>query len=324
MLMNTLASLCAGFALNIILGSPPGIFNPENSVPALLMKVEGRMKKSYQDSSEAHRFAGTILIVLVLLLYVALPGALVWLLYEPAPVLSLLLDCYLSWASFSIMHVHSSLGKLSRFLAIGRTDLARTSLAKTIGIRCDDMNEEELIRRGAEAAADCCADNAAGVLFWTAVFGGVGGIFYRTVSILRRTYSVRSAASDDFGTAAHILWTILDFIPAHIGAFLSVGAGNILGLETEDCFDVFRRDRKNLSASALAPCRCVFASSLGITLTPKSVFEDGTVRYLTIGDEEHPAAAEDVFAANELMYATAFFMFLLFAVIKLLLILFVF
>ena len=203
------------------------------------------------------------------------------------------------------------------FQHIESINLARINLATITGLRCGDMTEDELIRRGVECAADCTADNAAGVLFYTALFGGLGGIFYRTVSILRRTYSVRSSASDDFGTAVHKLWTVLGFVPAHIASFIAVLPANIMGCHTENCWDVFKRDRKHLQAAVLAPCRCVFASALGITLTPKSVFKDGFIQYLKIGDEEETASFESVLTAGEIMYGTAFFTMLLFAALKL-------
>ena len=324
MLMNTFAALCAGFALNITVGSPPGILNPENSVPRLLMWIEKHLKRSYQNNSEAHRMAGLVLLLVSLMIFVGIPGVLIWLLYSASPVLALAIDYYLAWASFTMVGKKRELDRLARALETGRTEQARISMAKLTGFRCDDMTEDELIRRGVEYAADCTADNVAGVLFYTAIFGGLGGIFYRTVSILRRTYSVRSSASDDFGTAVHKLWTVLDFVPAHIAAFVSVLPANILGFPTEECLDMYKRDRKKLQAVVLAPCRCVFASALGISLTPKSVFQDGNILFLTIGDEEEPAAPEDVEAAGEIMYETAFFLFLLFGFIKLMLTLFVF
>ena len=90
-----------------------------------------------------------------------------------------------------------------------------------------------------------------------------------------------------------------------------------MGCHTENCWDVFKRDRKHLQAAVLAPCRCVFASALGITLTPKSVFKDGFIQYLKIGDEEETASFESVLTAGEIMYGTAFFTMLLFAALKL-------
>ncbi|MBR1393510.1 MAG: cobalamin biosynthesis protein [Ruminococcus sp.] len=317
MLMNTFAALCAGFALNIILGSPPGILNLSHTIPLFNLAVEKRLARLYQNSTDAHRMAGVILLILTLLVFAVIPAVLIFLLYKPSPLLSLILDIILCWQSFSVTEPANELDKLSRNLSIGRTDLARTNLAKLTGSLCSDMNEDELIKRGVECAADCSADNAAGALFYMAIFGGIGGIVYKTVSILRRTYSVRSAASDDFGHAAHIIWTLLDFIPAHIGALFSIFTANIFGCSTEYCLEDYRRDRKHLKAAALAPCRCIYASALGISLTPKTVMQNGFISIQAVGSEERPADAEDVLLAKEIMFSAAFFTMLVFAGIKL-------
>ena len=317
MLMNTFAALLAGFALNIILGSPPGVLNLSHTIPLFNLKVENKLFRLYQNSSDAHRMAGVVLLMLTLLVFAVIPAAVIILLYKPAPLLALVLDILLCWQSFSVTEPASELDKLSRNLAIGRTDLARTNLAKLTGSRCGDMTEDELIKRGVEFSADCCADNAAGALFYMTLFGGIGGIVYKTVSLLRRTYSVRSSASDDFGHAAHVIWTVLDFIPAHIAALISIFSANIFGCSTEYCLTVYRRDRKSLKAAALAPCRCIYASALGISLTPKSVMKNGFISIQTVGTEERPADAEDVLLSKEIMFASAFFTMLLFAGIKL-------
>ena len=317
MLMNTFAAFCAGFALNIVLGSPKGYLNIENLVPGFCIGIERLLKKGYKNNSEAHRMAGVLLLVMTLLVFVGIPTAAMLLLYPASPLLSFFLDCFFCWTCFSIMHTRRELEHIARTLRSGRLDLARVSISKLTGSDCSDMNADELIKRSVELAADCGADNAAGTLLYAAMFGAPGALFYRTVSVLRRTYSTRSEKSDNFGKAAHDLWCFLDFVPAHICAVLSSFSASIFGLDTEECFPTFKRDRKNLVASNLAPCRCVYAGALGITLTPKSCIRDGQIAFVTIGVDRRISTYEDVAVSNEIMYAASFFTMLTFAALKL-------
>lgn len=317
MLMNTFAAFCAGFALNIIIGSPIGFLNIENLVPKFTVKLERLLKKGYKNSSEAHRMAGVMLLVMTLMLFAALPTALMLLLYQASPLLSFMLDCFFCWTCFSIMRTRIELDRVSRALYSGRTDLARTGISKLTGSDCSDINEDEIIRRAVEIAADCGADNAAGTLMWSAIFGAPGALFYRTVSLIRRTYSTRSEKSDDFGKASHDVWCFLDFVPAHICALLANFSASVYGYDTENCFTIFKRDRKQLAASNLAPCRCVYAGALGISLTPKSFIEDGYISFVSIGDELHPCGSDDAAAAAAIMFASSFFTMLIFAGLKL-------
>ena len=317
MLMNTFAAFCAGFALNIILGSPKGFLNIENLVPKFTIRMEGLLKKLYKNSAEAHRMAGVILLVITLAVFAAIPGVLLWLLYSASPLLALILDSFFCWTCFSVMHTRSELDRISRALASGRPDLARNGLSKLTGSDCSDMNEDEIIKRSVEIAADCGADNAAGTLFFAAVFGGIGALVYRTVSVVRRTYSTRSEKSDNFGKAAHDLWCFLDFVPAHICALLANFSASVYGFDTEECFSVFKRDRRQLAAANLAPCRCVYAGALGITLTPRSSVKDGYISFEAIGNEHRISDSDDIAAAGEIMYASVFFTMLLFAALRL-------
>ncbi|MBQ7186085.1 MAG: cobalamin biosynthesis protein [Ruminococcus sp.] len=317
MLMNTFAAFCAGFALNIILGSPKGILNIENLVPKFTIKTEGLLKRLYKDSAEAHRMAGVILLVLTLIVFAAIPGVLLWLLYSASPLLALVIDSFFCWTCFSVMHTRNELNRISRALASGRSDLAAKGLSMLTGTDCSDMNPDEMIKRSVEIAADCGADNAAGTLFYAAIFGGVGALVYRTVSIVRRTYAARSEKSDNFGKAANDLWCLLDFVPAHICALLASFSASVFGFETDQCFAVFKRDRRQLSAANLAPCRCVYAGALGISLTPRSTMKDGFISFNSIGDEHRISDSDDIAAAGEIMYASAFFTMLLFAAVRL-------
>ena len=317
MLMNTFAAFCAGFALNIILGSPKGFLNIENVVPRFTIKLERLLKRVYKDSAEAHRMAGVILLVITLVVFAGIPAVLLWLLYSASPLLALVLDSFFCWTCFSVMHTRCELDRISRALATGRPDLARKGLSKLTGSDCSDMNEDEMIKRSVEIAADCGADNAAGTLFYAAIFGGIGALVYRTVSVVRRTYSTRSERSDNFGKAANDLWCFLDFVPAHICALLANFSASVFGFDTENCFPVFKRDRKQLSASNLAPCRCVYAGVLGISLTPRSTVKDGYISFSSIGDDHHISDSDDIAAANEIMYASVFFTMLLFMAIRL-------
>ena len=317
MLMNTFAAFCAGFALNIILGSPKGFLNIENVVPKFTIRVEGLLKRLYKDSAEAHRMAGVILLVLTLLLFCVLPAVLLWLLYSASPLLAFVLDSFFCWTCFSVMHTRNELYRISRALATGRPDLARRGISMLTGTDCSDMNEDELIKRSVEIAADCGADNAAGTLFFAAIFGGAGALLYRTVSVVRRTYSTRSEKSDNFGKAAHDVWCFLDFVPAHICALLANFSASVYGFDTEECFTVFKRDRRQLTALNLAPCRCVYAGALGISLTQKSTVKDGYISFSSIGDEHRVSDYDDIAAANEIMYASVFFTMLLFTALRL-------
>ncbi len=317
MLIYTLAAMCTGFALNIIVASPPGLFDPARSVPKFAAWFEKLLRKLYLNSHDAHKIAGVLLMLSSLLLFAGIPAVILMLLYDISPLLAFMFDTYLCWASFSIVRTKFALQKIRRTLNIGRLDLAQEGLSKLTGLDCSGMLEDEIVKRSVETAADCGADNGVGVLFYMALFGGSGAMAYRVLSILRLRYIVQTNERDSFGRASYKLWRILGIVPAFICAELMKPTAALLRFDTEECFDMYHRDRKAVEAANLAPCRCFIACMLGIRLTSRAVQAGNGIRFLTVGDETRPNEPDDVLWATTIMYGAVFTAMLLFAAIKL-------
>lgn len=317
MLMNTLAAMCAGFALNVLISSPPGIFDPAVSVPKFAGWLEKKLRRLYMNSHDAHKIAGILLMLISLLVFAGAPALLWLLLYKPAPLLAFVLDSYLCWASFSVVNARYELQKITRALNIGRLDLARAGLSKLTGTDCSEMLEEEVISRSIEAAADFGADSGVGVLFYMALLGGPGAMAYKTLSLLRQRYIIEAEDRDSFGRASYKLWRILDLVPAFICAELMKPAAAFLRYDTEECFDIYHRDHKAIDAMNLAPCRCFIACILGIRLTPKAVQTSAGIRFMNVGDNTRPSEPDDILWATGIMYGAVFGALLLFGAIKL-------
>ncbi len=316
MLRYSLAAMCAGFALNIVLSAPKGIFDPAVAVPKFASWFEKRLRKLYLNSHDAHKIAGILLMLSALLLFAGIPAVLLLVFYKLSPLLAFLLDCYLCWASFSIVGTKFALQKISRALNVGRLDLAQAGLSKLTGMDCSVMLEDEIIKRGVECAADCGADNGVGALFYMAIGGGAAGMAYRTLSLLRRHYIIESEDRDSFGRAAYKLWRIFDIVPAFICAELMKPTAALLRFDTEECFDYYNRDHKAVDLINLAPCRCFLACILGIRLTSRPVQVGNGIRFLTVGDDTRPCDPDDVLWADMIMYGAVFTALLLFTALK--------
>ncbi|MBR1764767.1 MAG: cobalamin biosynthesis protein [Ruminococcus sp.] len=315
-LRYSLAAMCAGFALNVVISTPRGIFDPAVAVPKFAAWFEKRLRKLYLNSHDAHKIAGILLMLSSLLIFAGIPAALLIILYRPAPMLAFLLDCYLCWAAFSVVGTKFALQKITRALNIGRLDLAQAGLSKLTGMDCSGMLEDELIKRSIECAADCGADNGVGTLFYMALGGGSAAMAYRTLSLLRRRYIIEAEDRDSFGRAAYKLWRIFDIIPAFICAELMKPTAALLRFETEECFDYYNRDRKAVDLVNLAPCRCFMACFLGVRLTSRAVQVGNSIRFLTVGDDTRPCEPDDILWATIIMYGAVFTALVVFAALK--------
>lgn len=64
MILNTVAAMSAGFVINLMFGAPKGFLDPENFVCAFALRLEKTLRKFYEDTPEAKRMAGAVLIFL--------------------------------------------------------------------------------------------------------------------------------------------------------------------------------------------------------------------------------------------------------------------
>ncbi|WP_124100297.1 CobD/CbiB family cobalamin biosynthesis protein [Ruminococcus sp. Marseille-P6503] len=316
MILNTVAAMSAGFVLNLMFGAPRGFLNPENFVPAFALKLEKTLRRFYEDSPEALRMAGAVLIFFVLLIFAGIPLALLILGYMFLPVAGLILDCFFCWLAFSFRDTRIFLSRTFRAVRSGNYSAAAKSLEALTGTDCSGLDEDEIIKKAVECAADCSADNGAGALFFMALAGGFGGMLYRCVSILNRTIGTDTPEYADFGSPSRTLWTALDFIPASICGLVMKLDVSFLRLDKLNCKRIFRRDRKNLSRANLGICRSVVAGALDIQLTKEEYYRGGGLRARFIGEQLKPCQPNDIYWANQLMYGSVFGCFLLFALIR--------
>ena len=67
MLINSLAALALGFALDMLLGDPEVVVYPQYFIKKLVAKLDKSFRNSYKNTPEAQRMAGLMMTVIVLL-----------------------------------------------------------------------------------------------------------------------------------------------------------------------------------------------------------------------------------------------------------------
>lgn len=316
MILNTVAAMSAGFVINLMFGAPKGFLDPENFVCAFALRLEKTLRKFYEDTPEAKRMAGAVLIFFVLLIFAGIPLALMILGYLFFPVIGLILDCFFCWLAFSVRDTRLELSRIFRAVRSGNSERAQKSLRKLTGTDCSDLDEDQIIKKAVECAADCSADNGAGTLFFIALGGGFGGMFYRCLSVLNRKIGVFTDEYIDFGRPSRSLWSILNYIPSKICGLLLKLDVKFLKLDHENCRRIYKRDRKKLSKPNLGTARSIMAGALDIQLIKEEYYSGKTLRNRFIGEQLKPCQPNDIYWANQLMYGTVFASFILFALIR--------
>ena len=165
----------------------------------------------------------------------------------------------------------------------------------------------------AKAAIETVAVNASdGVIapmLYLALFGPVGGFFYKAVNTMDSMVGYKNDRYHAFGTAAAMLDDVVNFIPARISAMLMILSCCFLGNEFDqkNAMKIFKRDRYQHASPNSAQTEAACAGALGIRLAGDASYFGRIVKKPYIGDPLRAVETEDIRRANRLLYGMAFF-----------------
>ena len=319
MIMNTLVAMTLGLVLNMILGRP-AIFA---IVESLIVNTAKRMKKAlearYQDTAEAHRMAGGVLVFFMLLTFAVIPLVLVILAYLLLPVVGILLEALLFWFSINIKNTRTDAYSIMRSVKAGNLEVSQKRLSRMTGYDCSDMDMEQIMKTTIEKVSDRCVNGGFSPVFYMTLFGGFGAMFYKTLCLLNGEVVRNKEDYVDFGKGVKKLWNCLGYIPSQIGAWIIKLDIKILSLDSANAKRVYNRDHTHANPKFLGKARAVIAGALGVQLNVEEFYDGTIMRRRTIGLAVKEIEPNDIYWANQLFYGSVFCYYLLFAVIRLIL-----
>lgn len=207
-----------------------------------------------------------------------LAGALGWLLLAPLPALALwwLLSGPLSdlpgWllAAVQVLVLYFTLGNRSLAeharavaapLLAGDLAEARRRVGMIVSRDTATLDEAGATRAAAESVLENGSDAVLAPLFWFAVAGAPGALFYRLANTLDARWGYRSDKYLHFGRAAARLDDVLNWVPARLCA-LSYGlAGNL-----RDALRCWREQAPQAASPNAGPVMAAGAGALSIRL----------------------------------------------------------
>ncbi len=300
--------MCAGFVLNIILNEPPGILSPEKLIGSFVRKIKISLERFYEETPEARKMAGRVAVLFTLIIFAGIPLALMMIAYKLHPLAGVIVDSLFCWAAFSVRSARDNVSQAFRGIRSGNFLRTKKAVLDLSGKNSAAKERGDLISESVECAADAAAERCTAPLFFCAIAGGFGGMFYRCVSILHRTLS---PAQDDFSLPARDLWKVLTFLPSLICAAAIRADAAFLKLDSKNSKFICKRDRKKIKPAGISDCRCSMAGALGISLV------DG-VTGVSVGEQLKEYSHNDVYWANQLMYGSTFIDLLIFSALRIL------
>lgn len=316
MLINSLAALALGFALDMMLGDPGIAVYPQNLIKKLVIKLDGAFRRSYQNSPEAQRMAGIMMTCLTLLIVGGICAALLIVGYRIDNLLGIVLEGLMCWSSLSIRSLRTAASGVMRAARSGNLIGAQKKIRLLSFRDTDDMNMDGLISCAVESVSENTTDWAVAPVFWTAIFGGAGGLVYRTANIIDNTVGYKTDTYVNFGKFPARLDDLLTFIPARIAALLMRLNAAFLHLDSKNASAVYRRDRRKSPSPNSAQTMSVCAGALGIQLGSDEYYGGQLVRKPVIGNKNRSCEPNDIYWANQLLLGSSFYAVLITAVVR--------
>ena len=313
----TALSVFAGFGLDCLFGDPLSAAHPVVLIGKLISFLEKKLRDKYPKTSQGERTAGTIMALLVPLISALVGLALLYMAWCIHPWAYFALSTFLCWQCFAARCLMTESKKVVTAMRNDGLDAGRRQVAMLVGRDTQNLTGEQVVKAAVETVAENTSDGVVAPLFWMALGGAVGGLFYKAVNTMDSMVGYKNERYLYFGRCAAKLDDAANYIPARLSALAMIGAAFILGFDGGNAFRIWRRDRRNHASPNSAQCESACAGALGVQLGGNASYFGQVYEKPTIGDPTRPIEGADVDRACKLMYGTSVLVLLLYGVLLL-------
>ena len=303
--------LILAFALDACVGDPRCLWHPVQGIGWLITRLEKRLFRIFalRDEREEDRrkklAAGGILCILVPLVTLLVSGALLYAASCLSPVLNFALQVIFCCQCLAARSLADAAEAVERPLSRGDLSGARRAVSMVVGRDTAALDAPGVTRAAIETVAENASDGVIAPLFWMALLGPLGGLFYKSVNTMDSMIGYKNDRYRYFGTAAARLDDVVNFIPSRLSGLLLVAAAFALRLDGRNAWKIFTRDRNKTSSPNAGQTEAAAAGALDIRLGGDASYFGETVHKETLGDPLRQAVPVDIRSAVRLMYTAA-------------------
>ena len=314
----TALSVFAGFGLDCLFGDPMSRLHPVVLMGKLISFLEKKLRAKFPKTPREEQTAGSIMALLVAGISAGAGFALLYLAWLVHPWAYFAVSAFLCWQCFAARCLMTESKKVVTALRNEGLDAGRRQVAMLVGRDTEDLTGEQVMKAAVETVAENTSDGVVAPLFWMALGGAVGGLFYKAVNTMDSMVGYKNEKYLHFGRCAARFDDAVNYIPARLSALVMIGAAFLLKLDGKNAFRIWRRDRRNHASPNSAQTESACAGALKVQLGGNASYFGQIYEKPTIGDPIRPIEEADVNRACRLMYGTSVLVLLLYGMIVLL------
>lgn len=307
-------TLCVGFVMDGLFGDPHFLWHPVQGIGKLIEWMEKvlfsffHLGKEREIDKDRKRFAGIILVIVVLCVSTGMAVLLLFLAGKIHPWLKFISECIICYQMLAMKSLRIESMKVYDAVKNKGLEEARLAVAMIVGRDTENLTEEGVMKAAVETIAENTSDGVIAPMLYMLLLGPVGGVFYKAVNTMDSMIAYKNDRYFYFGTAAARLDDILNFFPARIASLLMITVAFFLRFDAKNAWRIYKRDRYKHASPNSAQPEAVCAGALNIQLAGDAYYFGKLTHKPTIGDAGRNIEAEDIKKANELLYGSSFLM----------------
>ena len=324
----TIMACITGFLLDCMFGDPVWMYHPIRVIGNLISVLEKGLRKllcSQIPASEQEKknrrevLAGGILWILTVSLSFLVPAVLLFAARKIHPAVRFLLETFWCYQIFA---------------ASG--GLVRRKAKKDLVMKLKEMNEpawtqgkasvqwiarkrtqrnltaEGVTKAAVETVAENTSDGVTAPLLFLLIVGAPLGFLYKAVNTMDSMLGYKNEKYLYFGRIPAKMDDVFNYIPARLTAWFMVAAAFLTGMDGENAWKIYLRDKRKHASPNSAQSEAVCAGALDVQLAGDAVYFGKVYKKDYIGDAIRKIEPEDILRAGKLMYMTTILMMVVF------------
>ena len=301
----TLASIGAGFCIDLLIGDPHWLPHPIRAIGALIAGLERGLRRAFPKTPRGERAAGVFLVILVLLVTAGVPCGILAGMWFWSPWAFFAVQTVMCWQILATRSLRSESAKVRRALERDDVEGARRAVSMIVGRDTERLDRDGIARAAVETVAENASDGVIAPLLYLFLGGAVLGFLYKGVNTMDSMVGYRNDRYENFGKAAARTDDVFNFLPSRISALLMIAGACFVGQDARNAWKIWRRDRRKHDSPNSAQTEAACAGALRLQLAGDAWYGGVLHEKPRIGDPLQPVRPHDILRAARLLYAAA-------------------
>lgn len=309
----TVIPLLMGFILDFILGDPYSMPHPIRLIGNLISRTEKTVRRLFGSNL---KFGGLVLALTVIVFSTVIPLLILITAYKLNVIVGIITESIMCYYMIAAKCLKKESMKVYYAENEHDTEKARKAVSMIVGRDTAVLDDSGIIRAAVETVAENTSDGVTAPIMYMALFGAVGGFFYKAVNTMDSMIGYKNEKYADLGFFAAKLDDILNYLPSRITAVAMIISSAILKYDSKNAYRIWKRDRRKHASPNSAQTESVCAGALNIRLAGDAYYFGELHKKEYIGDNNREIENEDIKRANRLMYASSLIILAVSAVLR--------